>query len=307
MRSSGHESFVCRYPWLPKAYAHLSENPRFFSDEADAMVILGLGKNMVRALRFWVQAFGVATPTDRSGRELVPTEFAERIFDVEDGWDPYLEDTRTLWLLHWNLTTQQNSLLAWEELFFRWSGRDILRSSAVAQFKERAEAEKMRATQRTLTQHFDIFVNTYFSAKIDDSSKVLEDSLDCPLVELRLLVAAGKKPRERGAPERIYQLRQEPKSDVRPAIFLHCLTEYWSAKHPQEQTLNLQQISTEPHSPGAVFCLPEADIRRRLELIERTSLGHYSYVESVNLQQVRRSESEPPDFIDSIYEEGVYG
>lgn len=58
-RFSGHETFVCRYPWLPKAVRAVSENSEIFSDEDEAMVTLGVGKNMVRSIRFWADSLGV--------------------------------------------------------------------------------------------------------------------------------------------------------------------------------------------------------------------------------------------------------
>lgn len=305
MRSSGHESFVCRYPWLPKAHAQLRNDAGFFSDETNAMVVLGLGKNMLRSMRFWVQAFGLASATDRSGRKLEPTSVANKLLDREEGWDPFLEDVQTLWLLHWNLATNLNPLLAWDELLFRWSGREIVRSSVVAHLQERSTELKIRATKRTLEQHFDIFLNTYFSSKIEDSSHVLEDSLDSPLVELRLVVAAGLKPRTKGAAEQIYRLRHEPKPEITPALFMHCLSDFWDMKHADEQTLSLQQVASAHHSPGTVFRLPESDIRERLELIEKQSRGYYTYHESVNLQQLRRSGGAPPDFLASVYDEAA--
>src|SRR5262245_2132233 len=51
-RFSGHETFPCRYTWLPKAVARLQAKPTLFADEDDAMVQLGVGKNMARAIRF---------------------------------------------------------------------------------------------------------------------------------------------------------------------------------------------------------------------------------------------------------------
>ena len=93
MRFSGHESFVCRYAWLPKAYRALAENPAMFGDVEQAMVSLGVGKNMVRSIRFWVEVMGVAIP--QRDRTLVPSTFGESVFD-DDGFDPYLEDVRTL-------------------------------------------------------------------------------------------------------------------------------------------------------------------------------------------------------------------
>lgn len=48
-RYSGHETFPCRYIWLPKAVRGLTANRQLISDEDAAMVALGAGKNMVRA------------------------------------------------------------------------------------------------------------------------------------------------------------------------------------------------------------------------------------------------------------------
>ena len=61
-RFSGHESFPCRYAWLPKAFAAIAEDPLAFADEEKAMIRLGVGKNMVRSIRFWMQAAVVTAP-----------------------------------------------------------------------------------------------------------------------------------------------------------------------------------------------------------------------------------------------------
>ena len=69
-RFSGHESFSCRYAWIPKAVESLQKEPCLFSDIDHAMVRLGLGKNMVRSLRFWIQAMRVADPAPDGGLQL---------------------------------------------------------------------------------------------------------------------------------------------------------------------------------------------------------------------------------------------
>ena len=55
-RFTGHETFPCRYPWLPKAIAALQDKPDLFRDIDEAIVALGVGKQMARAIRFWVEA-----------------------------------------------------------------------------------------------------------------------------------------------------------------------------------------------------------------------------------------------------------
>jgi hypothetical protein len=127
-RISGHESFPCRYTWLPKAVRAVKEDPSLLSDDNDrAMVTLGLGKNMVRSVRFWSQAAGVATPAGkRAGHSL--TDFGSAVFG-ERGYDPFLEDIRTLWLIHWNFSTDiRNPLLAWDYLLNRWHEPELVPS-----------------------------------------------------------------------------------------------------------------------------------------------------------------------------------
>src|SRR5688572_10567858 len=72
-RFSGHETFPLRYSWLPKAFAALCSRPKLFADEDLAMVELGVGKNMVRAIRFWVRAAGVAIASEVGS--MTPTAF----------------------------------------------------------------------------------------------------------------------------------------------------------------------------------------------------------------------------------------
>ena len=91
---SGHETFACRNLWLKKGYDYVISGKKF-KDE-DAVVRLGVGKNMVGAIRFWLKAFNILTPDDQI------TEFGQRLLS-NDGWDPYLEDQGTLWLLHYQL------------------------------------------------------------------------------------------------------------------------------------------------------------------------------------------------------------
>jgi hypothetical protein len=92
VKYSGHESFACRYAWLPKSLQAIQADPRAFVDEDQAMVGLGLGKNMVRSAKFWVEASGMAKSTDRG---LEPTELGKLIFGAR-GRDRFMEDIRSL-------------------------------------------------------------------------------------------------------------------------------------------------------------------------------------------------------------------
>ncbi len=301
-RISGHESFPCRYTWLPKAVRGLDADPKLFTDEERAMVDLGVGKNMVRSIRFWSLATGMAvTETKGSGATL--TDLATTLLGKR-GLDPFLEDRRTLWLLHWKLATNvQNPLLAWDYLLNRWQEPEFTPSSAMKALEKVACAQNDRVSTATLDQHFDAFLHTYVPTR-GRKGDVQEDNLDCPLVELQLIVKAGDREIDRssGKREPIYVFRREEKPDITPELFVYCLDEFWRNRHLNEKTLPFGEIAHGHGSPGQVFKLAEDDVRTRIESLDTVSDGLFSYSESASLQQIRKTgDAKPQVLLKGIY------
>ena len=85
---TGHETFHCRHFWLKKGYDFLKSDFSFTSE--DAVVKLGVGKNMVASINFWMRAFSLKNDQN----EL--TEVAHALFDDKNGFDPFLEYEGTL-------------------------------------------------------------------------------------------------------------------------------------------------------------------------------------------------------------------
>ncbi len=56
-----HEKFVFRQGWLKKGADLVVQDPAIFTRN-DALVSLGVGKNMVRSIRHWCLATGVLEP-----------------------------------------------------------------------------------------------------------------------------------------------------------------------------------------------------------------------------------------------------
>lgn len=99
---SGHESFPCKTLWLKKGYDFIKGNNNF--NAPDAVVLLGVGKNMVASIRYWMKAFGL-TKNDH----IQP--ISNYLFDSTNGKDPFLEDLGTLWLLHFLLVSSDEATL----------------------------------------------------------------------------------------------------------------------------------------------------------------------------------------------------
>lgn len=304
-RFSGHETFPCRYAWLPKAFAAIEEDRNAFVDEEKAMIRLGVGKNMVRAIRFWAVEMFIATKHAEGGYE--PSIFAHAVFGRKKGIDPFLEDIRTLWLLHWNLSTHSvaEPLFAWDFLINQWRSPEICRSSVLQSFRRAADKENRPPSDVTLEQHFDTFLHTYVTTK-SRKGKIQEDNLDCPLVELEFLNIVGERRIDgTGRREPIYAFRMEDKPDITPELFSYVLHDYWNHRHSSERTLTFKDVTFAHGSPGQVFKLPEWAVRQRLEVISSNASGPFRYQESATQQLISRREGAAAPSITAAYDAGL--
>lgn len=299
LRWSGHETFACRYAWLPKAYRALKVDPGTFADEDRAMVTLGIGKNMVRSLKFWVEAAGVAETVDRK-RTMEVTHFGHEIFG-DDGHDPFLEDERTLWLLHWNLSSRRESpLFAWRYLLSHWPYPEFTHSQALRGFKGESRRRGLDHSDITLSQHLDVFLHTYHRAR--GAAVGVEDSLDGPLVDLHLLVPQGTRPADDGRWETVYAFRREAKPEISQALFDYCLLDYWDRFVGGDHVLNFRQVAVGPASPGQVFKLTEDDLRARFEAPPKDEKRGYVYQASAVEGLISRVKGVRRTTLSDVYE-----
>ena len=144
-----HETFALRYSWLSKGFHALQDKPTVFDDD-DAVVDLGVGRNMVSAIRYWLRASKLITPQKPDEA----TSIGSFIFDSETGQDPYIEDEATIWLIHWLLVTNSNmatSLFWFFNKFHKpeFSSEEL--QTALADFIKDQIVEKKRPSASTVT------------------------------------------------------------------------------------------------------------------------------------------------------------
>jgi hypothetical protein len=305
-RFSGHETFACRYAWLPKAAQAVASDEAILTSarEDDAMVDLGVGKNMVRSIRFWAEAAGIIRST-KSGHAV--TEFGRDLLlktGRDDGFDPFLEDVQTLWLLHWKLATNQDFLIfAWDFLLNHFQEPELYASAAVrALGKAAAQISDKEVSQSSMEQLYEVFLHSYVPTR-GRKGEVREDNLDCPLVELDLLRHTGltKSALNPGHIEAKYAFRREDKSEISPSLYAYCLEEFWRARYPHEQSIPFHSVVVGQGSPGQVFKIPEADIRSRLLGIEEQTDGWFVFEESAAIPRIVRNETKKTPSLAEIY------
>lgn len=296
---SGHETFVFRYGWLKKAVDAtdtITGNPRVFTEE-DAIVILGVGKNMVRSIRHWGLSTGVIEEEARSRGTLIqPTRFGEFIFGA-GGQDQFLEDPNTLWLLHWNILSNPQRCTTWHLAFNSIPSSEFTRDQLIHLIEEeiRRRNPKAMPSGNTLRRDVDVFLRTYIPARSSRGS-VAEDSLDCPLVELQLI--------EEIAGSGVFQIRRGPKTTLSDSMFVYALIDFWDRTAPQQETLAFTEAAYGKGSPGIAFKLDENSLAERLERLEQTTNGDLLYTETAGLKQVYRKRLRQKfEYLKSYYQE----
>lgn len=292
-RFTGHDTFHCRYAWLPKAVRLIQADSLLFSNDDKAMVEIGVGKNMVQSIQFWAETTGVIEPAS-NGRGFQPSKLGRLILHE---LDPYLENEQTLWLLHWRIATNSQPLFAWDFLLNFWHRRDFVKTEVIDAFQREVQKQNRKLSASTLETHFDVFLHSYIPTK-SRKGEVLEDNLDCPLVELRLLTSAEDRVSKDGTRrEPAYAYRIDEKHEISDELFIYCLNDFWNSKKSGDKMLDFRTISVAPGSPGQIFKITEKAVRDRLDRIETESNGVFVFDDTAVSQQVRRTRTPSPEML----------
>lgn len=73
------------------------------------MDVLGIGANMVKALRYWLQTVGLTEEPNKGKRTQSFTDLGKLIYKH----DTYIEELGTLYLLQYCLASQKEEATAW--------------------------------------------------------------------------------------------------------------------------------------------------------------------------------------------------
>jgi hypothetical protein len=232
---SGHESFYCKSLWLKKGYDFMLENKDF--NDSDAVVELGVGKNMVASIRYWLKAFGLM----EDGQA---TEIADYIFNDKTGKDPFIEDLGTLWLLHYLLV--KTELASVYRLFFvdyhREKNNEFNRDQ-LSNFLKRKSFETDYSSlynENTVKRDIGVLLQNY---TMPEHGKPNED-YSALLIDLNLIRQADGK---------TYYFNVRGKNELMPEIFLYAILD-WKGK---DKTVDYEAMFG---YFGGIFCLTPAEL-----------------------------------------------
>lgn len=261
---SGHESFPCKTLWLKKGYDFVVAGNDFNSPEA--VVGLGVGKNMVASIRFWLKAFGV-TDNDKI------TWLGDYLFDEISGKDKYLEDIATLWLLHFNLLFSEEATLY--KMFFCGVQRErthFEREQILTYVKLRmAEAGKMTLfNENTVKKDIGVLLQNYTLPRKPQSN----EDFSSLLMDLDLI--------RQNSEGKGYYINVDGKRQVTKEVFLYGLLLL-----KEQEGDNTIAFDTIQEKVGLAFCMQDYETIEMLKQLASEYSQYFAYSDVAGIKQVQ--------------------
>ena len=291
MKFRAHDTFFIRKGWLHKGMKNVVNDPNVFMGvNGNPMDILGIGANMVKALRYWLQAVGLTVEPNSGRRTQSLTPFGKVVYES----DKYIEEIGTLWLLHYKLvrdkTKEENDngeATAWyyffnEFNFSEFSGgnsRKEHQNDFVERLIKYIQMNGEEVSKRSLDDDFNCIINTYVPRIKSNPQKVQpESNIDCPLGELGLIDIISKK-------DRLYKKCTPKKDTLHPLILLAVILD-----NAVEQTeIKITSIQNDKNNAGKVFNL---DIITLVNLLNKLELmGYIKVIRTAGLDVIRIDKS----------------
>ena len=276
---SGHESFACKSHWLKRGYDFVNSERNFNDD--DAVVHLGVGKNMVASIKFWLKATGLLKDTGL-------VDIAGHLLDDENGKDPYIEDTGTLWLLHFLLIHTDYATIYRTTFVDYHRQRNIIEKSKLQNYIKLACFEetgyKNLYNDNTVKRDIGVMLHNYC---VKNGSNVNVEDCNSLFVPLNLVCETDKD---------TYRFNYDTRSDVPSLIFLYALLVKFEGRH----SISFEDIA----ELALIFSLTNNDLLNIINHLCDLYPSEIVFSDVAGIKELQfRATLNPIEVLDRYYEE----
>lgn len=285
-----HETFALRFGWLTKGYSAFKKSSEIF-DSDEATVVLGVGKNMVSAIKYWMIASQILD--NSSGKALI-TSFGKVIFDLKDGFDPYLEDDATIWLLHWKIASNPANATTFFWFFNMFHKPEFSAKELTGSLNEFIrEKLESKVADNTIKSDITLMLRMYEST-ITSKVVPLEEGLDSPMAALKLISSINDSKYHESIAENRWML---------PVVsFTYAIAEVFLATKISSISLDrLMSFDGSFAAPGSVFCLNEEGLVAKIEEMILWLPGCFELRETAGIHQLYQLDPILPNEVLSRY------
>lgn len=268
---SGHETFPLRYGWLKKGfdsiYISQANDIKHIFISNESISEFGVGKNMLASMKHWLTYCGLL-------RDNKLTDFAVKFFK-DDGLDPWMESSTTMWLLHYYLSSNP-SLMTYYWFFNKNNSINFDRQSLCNDIGEYCLKEGFNIPSvTTLKRDVECFIRLYARHHTISNN---DQSIESPLSELELIWPLQKKG--------YFAPNRSDKKSITKSLFWFVILDFWRIHYPSQRSLSLESITYHPGSPGRIFLLNENSITNHIYNSIDDFLGEIVWTETSGLKQL---------------------
>lgn len=282
MKFRAHDTFFIRKGWLSKGmkYVNIKED-LFISKAENPMDVLGIGSNMVKALRYWLQAVGLTKEPSTGRRVQSFTGLGQRVFDT----DRFIEESGTLYLLQYELACNQEDATAWYFFFNEFNMSEFSRDDFVAALQRYIKMVNPSedVAIRSLNDDFTCIINTYVPHFKTNPNRVNpESNIDCPFGELGFVDILSKE-------KKTYRKTIPMASAINPWVALAVIQHQAQGK----TEISLNELLTAPKNIGRVFNLDAItmlDILYQIEQLGEIKINRTAGLDVINIKHERTFE-----------------
>jgi hypothetical protein len=291
-----HQSFYLRDGWLRRALNKINPesefeiaDPYFFHDP-EAYEKIGLGKNMVQALRHWVQACGVAYEP-KEGKQRRKPMWVTKLGQLVSTYDPYLELPYTISILHYHITRDIERATSWYWFFQLYLERSFTKEQLINDLSHWVAQNSTKSVSATsIKKDVDCLLNMYVrNEKIKDPEEVIES----PMSGLRLLQQEDD----------IYIRESGRWTNIGLPALYYVLLDF--CRNQKLYDIPLDEIIYCPGLWGRTYQMERVEIIEALDKLTLHKIYPISFTRTNELNIVRVPEITPEDILLHEYQQSV--
>lgn len=291
---SGHETFPLRYGWLFKSANMLNSKGNLSTSSAkdvqEAIVELGVGKNMVSAIRYWSEACSIVITLKNDASQSL-TDIGRYLFlplnsevsakGAGIANDPFLERIGSIWLVHFLLNFNEDLLTSYRYFFNISSMQNFDKAKLVYDIEREIKVLCVKEVKEsTIKKDVDCFLHTYATkqlAKGKNNNAIGEEHFASPLIELGLIRDLGKGN---------YSSILDERPSLPIEIFSYALLRF-VIEIKASQTAGFDMLLSAQYSPGKIFRLSERGLGVQLDNAVKQYPNLFEETDTQGMRQVR--------------------
>ena len=275
---SGHDKFECKIDWITKGLKAYSKDNTVLSNiqVEHGIQKLGLGINMIKSLSHWMKVLGLIN-------DGCLTELGQTILEK----DIYLENSNTLWLLHWNLVKNREKSTLVNLFFNQYYPHKFTKNEIVEDTLVWLKENEIKLSPTTLNSDMDVLIRLYRENDSEMSMSLFSD--------LNMITSLSN-----GS----YSLNVDATAELSDEVFLYILADFIDMKYKNEvESISIDELERGILSIQKSLCMSENRLYGKIHKLKELTNNKMYYSEASGIRQIYLNESlDKLEFLKRIYE-----